>query len=112
MCLDAALLSTVCGPRTLDVAQKALAEKDALVEELHGLKQQDLGGMKLAEVEGELHSHPAPACHLALCETEAVGSEASRLLAALLLGRAKTMPAQLADLDIIGLCSPQQRASG
>ena len=77
-----ALLSTVFGPRTLDVAQKALAEKDALVEELHGLKQQDLGGMKLAEVEGELPSHPAPACHLARCEAEAVRSEASRLLAA------------------------------
>ena len=36
------------------MAQKALAEKDALAEELDQLKQQDMGGMKLAEVEGAL----------------------------------------------------------
>ena len=34
------------------MAQKALAEKDAFAEELKQLKQQDMGGMKLAEVEG------------------------------------------------------------
>ena len=37
------------------MAQKALADKEAVAEELEKLKRQDLGGMQLAEVEGELH---------------------------------------------------------